>query len=180
MRVSELHTFKNTLQGYGILFCYTGPLSQTILEEIGETLCHKMKMQATKTPVMHRVFSIFIEQVQNIINYSLEHDEVDDENVSTGIVIIGQNGERIYVLSGNHVRNERRATLATALENVRGLDKDALKALYKRKMQAPPEKGSKGAGLGFVDMARKASAPLEYAFDEVTNEISFFSLKVTV
>ncbi len=49
------------------------------------------------------------------------------------------------------------------MEQINNLDKDGLKDLYKEiiKNTTISEKG--GAGLGFVDMARKSGQPLEYS-----------------
>ena len=40
--------------------------------------------------------------------------------------------------------------------------------------------GSCGAGLGLIDMARKASAPLEYGLVPDQAGLAFFSLKVII
>ncbi|MCZ6898904.1 MAG: DUF6272 family protein, partial [Bacteroidetes bacterium] len=40
------------------------------------------------------------------------------------------------------------------------------------------EKG--GAGLGFVDMARKSGHKLEFGFETMNDEFSFFSLKSVI
>ena len=47
------------------------------------------------------------------------------------------------------------------------MSKDELKALYKEQLRAEPEKGSKGAGLGFMEIARRASKPIEFDFTDV-------------
>jgi len=55
-----------------------------------------------------------------------------------------------------------------------------LKELYKEiiKNTTISEKG--GAGLGFVDMARKSGGKLEFEFPEMNTEYCFFCLKVNV
>jgi hypothetical protein len=37
-----------------------------------------------------------------------------------------------------------------------------------------------GAGLGFIDMARKSENKLSYSFDKINDRISFFTLMTMV
>jgi hypothetical protein len=60
------------------------------------------------------------------------------------------------------------------------LSKDELKALYKEQLRAEPEQGSKGAGLGFMEIARRASKPLEFDFTNIDSDHAFFALKATI
>jgi hypothetical protein len=43
-----------------------------------------------------------------------------------------------------------------------------------------PEEGSKGAGLGIIEIARRASKPIEFDFTEVDGDYTFFTLKASV
>ena len=60
------------------------------------------------------------------------------------------------------------------------MNKDELKAVYKEQLRAEPEVGSKGAGLGFMEIARRASKPIEFDFTDVDAHYAFFALKATI
>ena len=45
--------------------------------------------------------------------------------------------------------------------------------MYKEQLRAEPEEGSKGAGLGFMEIARRASKPIEFDFTDV-DEVRIF------
>ena len=47
-------------------------------------------------------------------------------------------------------------------------------------MRKPKSESATGAGLGLIDMARKATAPLEYSLHAIDDGLSFFSLRVAV
>ena len=66
-----------------------------------------------------------------------------------------------------------------ALSRIREMSKDELKALYKEQLRADPEEGSKGAGLGFMEIARRASKPIEFDFTDL-GDYTFFALKATI
>ena len=57
---------------------------------------------------------------------------------------------------------------------------NALRALYKEQLRGDPEEGSKGAGLGFMEIARRASKPIEFDFTDVDDKHAFFTLKASV
>ena len=75
------------------------------------------------------------------------------------------------------ILNENIPALREMIDNINILDKDGLKELHKFKMRenAISEKG--GAGLGFIDIARKTGNPLEYHFEPIDAVSSFFLLK---
>jgi hypothetical protein len=66
------------------------------------------------------------------------------------------------------------------IEGIRNLSKEELKLLYRERRRQAPEPGSKGAGLGLIEMARKAGKPIDYSFAPIDEDSSFFSLKVVV
>ena len=57
---------------------------------------------------------------------------------------------------------------------------EAADAKMKEQLRAEPEEGSKGAGLGFMEIARRASKPLEFDFTEIDANHAFFALKATI
>jgi hypothetical protein len=60
------------------------------------------------------------------------------------------------------------------------MSKEDLKYSYKEQRGKGPEEGSKGAGLGFLEMAKKASQPIEFDFKDVDDHMTFFSLKTVI
>lgn len=82
--------------------------------------------------------------------------------------------------SGNLIYKQDVEALSTKIDEIAGQDKAGLKKLYKEQMKKAIPPGSTGAGLGLIDMARRASKPLQYSVVSLDDEISFFTLKVYV
>ncbi|MDM8551247.1 SiaB family protein kinase [Desulfobacterales bacterium HSG2] len=170
--VNYLYALKKNFSRRGIFFSFSGPLSQEVMVEIGSTLKQKMKLEeASKTTVI-RVFSMVVENAQNIIYYSAEE--------SHGIITVGSENEHYFVLSGNMVENEKVEGLNKKLTKLRTMNRDELKKYYKKKRKTGPDEGSKGGGLGFIEMARKASRPIEFSFKKINEKFSFFSVKIVI
>lgn len=180
--IRELYT---GLKKEGIIFCFCGSVSQSVVEGIGETLWHRLEMEGTEVGTIGRVFPIFVEQMQNIVSHSAEKIVSDKEGVEEirfGIMIVGKSAEgRFYIRCGNYVEREKVEGLRQRLESLCEMDQDQLKKLYKeQRRQAKTTGTAGGAGLGFIDMARRASCPLEFDIVPVDEDTAFFSMTTTV
>ena len=94
--------------------------------------------------------------------------------------MISKDDNRYCIMTGNPIAKSAVPSLTKNLDQLNGLDKEGLKEMYKNiiKNTQISEKG--GAGLGFVDMARKSGEKLEFQFPEMDADHCFFSLKVNV
>ncbi len=183
--LKDLYAFKEDLSRQGIFFCFSGPISQNLVTEIGSILEQKMNLEKAAKSTVLRVFSMVVEKAQNIIHYSAEkftenNTNGNDDELSLGIIAVGYENEHYYVLSGNMIGNKEVERLREKLTSLRQMDKDELREYYKKQRKQPPDKGSKGAGLGFIDMAKKASKPIEFDFKKVDENVSFFSMKTII
>jgi len=66
------------------------------------------------------------------------------------------------------------------LEEINSLDKEGLKQLYKKQMREGRLSDKGGAGLGFIDIARKTGNKLEYHFLPIDETSSFFLLSSSI
>lgn len=172
------------LKARNILLTYCGAIAQESIEGIGDTVRKSLAAEEAETSTALTVFSIFIEQVQNILNYSAEKLAVrqDDENgLRFGMVIVGrENSGKFFVCCGNKIFSQDVPMIERRLDELKKLDKEELKALYKKQRRSVQEPGSKGAGLGLIEMARRAAEPIAYSFEPAEDGWSFFSIKVVV
>jgi hypothetical protein len=180
--MQTLFDLRQMLSDQGILISFNGPFSHSIIEELGKAVKHYLETEDVRKSAMMDVFSVYIEATQNVRNYGArsDFDESIRTRVGSGIIVIGKEGEAYVVRSGNLVRAEDGALLMARLEELSGMDKAALKARYKEQMRREVPEGGHGAGLGLIDMARKASAPLEYSLIPERDGYAFFSLGVRI
>lgn len=153
----------------GVLFYYTGYLSQNVIGAMGDTLRHRMEAQGTKGAITRKVFSTFVEMAQNILNYSADADRSDDKQYSKGGVAIGQIEDRFYIICGNHIDRAYQDRVRAKLESIRAMSPEEIKQAYKQQLRNDDndeDELSKGAGLGFLTVARDASEPIEFCFIE--------------
>ncbi len=183
MLIKQMNEIKQKMDSYNIIIYYSGPVTQSIIEKLGMFLKEKIKHESSPT-ITQKVFHIFIEQVQNIINYSAEEWTIinPDEKVPAGIIIIGtENNGKYFIMCGNLIKKSQKQTLSKHLERIKSSDKETLKKMYKEQLKKDLNIESlEHAGLGFIDIARKASQPLEYAIEDKDNDYAFFSIRVVI
>ncbi|MBV8653900.1 MAG: SiaB family protein kinase [Alphaproteobacteria bacterium] len=193
MLANELFGFRSQLRRSGTMFAYCGYVTEPVLSGVGDALKQRLVIEDTDTKTVRSVFAVFVEQMQNIIRYSAEKggqqssasDEAGSMSDATselryGIVTIGRDADGFIVKAGNLVDKRDVAALRAKLEQIRGADRDTLKAMYKETLRAEPAAGSKGAGVGFIEIARRASKPIAFDFAEVDDRFAFFALEAGI
>lgn len=182
----DLYELKEELGEQNIFFCFIGPISQILLSDIIAILEQKMTTEKVSRATVLRVFSVVVEKAQNILHYANEMPIHSGENhhpqglPPQGIIAVGDDNGHYFVMSGNMVENSKVEKLRKKLTKLQQMNKDELKQYYREQRRLPPEKGSRGAGLGFIEVAKKASKPIEFEFKKIDENVSFFSLKTFI
>ena len=52
--------------------------------------------------------------------------------------------------------------------------------MYKETLKSETPEGSKGAGVGFIEIARRSSKPIRFDFIDVDDRFSFFALETEI
>lgn len=183
-----------------VVVAFKGAFSQALLVNLGEII----KRQEGDGLKVQKMFSVFIEMAQNILYYSAEREPLalsaressgELQNVGTGIITIYDSATAYIVSSGNAVDTQRGEMIIDRCTYLASLSKEALKAEYHKQRNGDTPEGSRGAGLGLIDMMRKSDAPPEFVLlpmnhangsDEgaangaAKSDTSFFILNITI
>lgn len=176
----DLLSMRESYQRERIMLCFNGPISRSLIEEIGKALRNYLDTQQATPSAAMDVFAVYIEMTQNIRHYARRQGY--DETQASATVAVAQDAEGRYLVSaGNLVESADGECLVATVEALAPLDKAELKAAYKQQLRRPREaEGGSGAGLGLLDMARKASRPLQASLQALPNQQSFFSLTAII
>ncbi len=176
----NLYNYKQKLHNDGVIFSFSGPMSHDIIEGIGSAIRVKIgEGENGDKQAALKVFAIFVEQVENVINYSVEKD-YEDSQLSFGIVVVGRKDGHFFISGGNKIQTTKVEELESNLNKLISMNKDELKVYYKEKRRSAREDNSKGAGIGFIEMARKSTEPMDYSFENIDSEYSFFTIKISI
>lgn len=163
----------------GILLSFNGSFTHGIIEEIGSAIkCH-LAGERLEKGIISDVFAVYVEQTQNVRNY-LKSKELSVGPESSAILVIGHEGGCFTVCSGNSVEKQDVPDLVSRLEAINAQDKSGLKKLYRQQLRADRAPDADGAGLGLLDIARRASGKLDYRIEPKNSDYDFFSFFVRV
>jgi hypothetical protein len=189
MLAKDLLEFQNQLRSTGTMFAYCGYVTEQVLTGVGEALKQKLVIDDMDMKTARSVFAVFVEQMQNIIRYSADREGprpatrgegATSKELRFGIMTIGRQTGFFVVKAGNLVENADIEQMRVKLEQIRNADRDQLKAMYMGTLKSEPEEGSSGAGVGFIEIARRASKPIEFDFAEFDDRFSFFALEAAI
>ena len=174
--IYDLH---RTMISQQLILVYEGDFTQETTKSILTMAERNLDSSGEEANIKRKVFNVMVEALQNIVKHS---DELADGVMKShaAIFLIGREDNRYSVMSGNPIRKSNIARLKEKLEKINSLDKEGLKELYKEIIRNKKISEKGGAGLGFVDMARKSGTKLEYEFPEMSADYAFFCLKVNV
>ncbi|MFU1912334.1 biofilm regulation protein kinase SiaB [Bordetella avium] len=179
MNAADLYALGERFNQNRVLLCFNGPISRSLIEEIGNALKNYLMAEQARPAEAMDVFSAYIEMVQNIRQYAAANGDVE----AHATVVIGRSGDNRYEVSaGNRVRTEDGRQLVERIQALAALDKASLKAAYKEQLHKPRDPGAAtGAGLGLIDIARRAGAPLRASLSPSASAgWDFFSLSVEI
>jgi hypothetical protein len=185
MRLNILE-YSKLLAEHNIGIIYSGPLWAEGIDGMAEFLQKRLDMDDMSLSASQAVFSVFVEQMNNMLMYSAEkekreHPETGSVEMASGILVLGSQDKSYYVQTGNVIKNSSIGLLKDRIDFLNTLDKKGLRELYKEQIKTGndnPE--SKGAGLGLTEIARRATSKIEYEFIPYGEGLSYFTMYVTV
>lgn len=179
---NAIYALQKKLKETNIEFIFSGTFSQGLIEELGAALKQRLQLQqATKSKISSAFFT-FVEQTQNIKQYEVSKENTKDFSViaGSGIIAISRNELGYCINSGNAVSNDDIPSLKDKLDKIIGMDQDELKSYFREVSRREIDMNTDRAGLGLIQIARKASGKIEYKFEKIDDSYSYYILTVTV
>jgi len=175
-----VYEFYKSMKAHEITLVYEGEITHQITKAFTSLTESNMAKEDEPGTVQRKVFHVMVECLQNISKHADDFTSSDFLFSGRGIFLVSKGDNEYSVTTGNAVENDRIEELTTMLENINTMDKDELKALYKKQMKEGRLSDKGGAGLGFIDIKRKTGRDLEYHFLPISNDTSFFLLTSTI
>lgn len=179
MNFNDFYLNKNSDNKSNTLVIFSGPFSQGIIVELGTTLKQYLSSKTGKKRNNYSIFSIFIEQAQNLNEYlqsKQNNFSIYKKIFSSGIIIVTELDDQYTIISGNLIEKQDIFLLKSKLDKLNSLNQLEIKKLYKEILKDTSSK----RGLGLIEIAKKSSSNLTYSFTDVSDELSFFSLEVKI
>jgi hypothetical protein len=179
--IENMYELMNQYNRKGIVFSFNGVFSEIMVNEIVVLLKKISAMENASQSAVYNLFSVVVELLQNINRYSAKRTLLNTDNrndTGLGIIFAGLDGNDFFIMSGNPVETDHIVTLQEKLTTVQQMNKDELRRYYKSELKKKPDQNAGGVGL--IEVARKASRPIQFRFDRIDDRISFFSIKIYI
>lgn len=159
-----------------ITLVYEGEITHQITKAFTSLAELDMVKEEEEGSIQRKVFHVMVECLQNISKHADSPQSDEFLYSGRGIFMVSRGDDCYNVISGNLVDVAKVEKLQASLDHVNSLNKEELKALYKAQMRDGRLSDKGGAGLGFIDIARKTGNPLEYHFRDIDEKTMFFIL----
>jgi hypothetical protein len=162
-----------------VLICFNGPVSHGLIEEIGTAVRRYLETEQGRVAAAADVFAAYVEFSQNMKQY-LERKAFGPADHRAATILISRDAERYAVTAGNVVAAEDLPPLLARIDALRGLDAAELRRRYKEQLRRPSVPGQVGAGVGLLDVARRATGGLRTATWPLDPGHALFGVTATI
>ncbi len=169
-----VYQFHQTISPLDVKLIYEGEINHEIMKVFTSLTERELKGEQFKG--QKKVFNIMVESLQNISKHSTSSHGPENQEVGNGIFLISNNDTELNIVTGNIIDIEKKAFLEEKLSYINTLDKESLREFYKKTLKEATLSQKGGAGLGFIDIARKTQNKLLFKFHDLDDDRSFFIL----
>ncbi|MFN8256384.1 MAG: SiaB family protein kinase [Bacteroidales bacterium] len=175
-----VYDFYVKMKKNNINLAYEGEITHQITKAFTSLTETNLMKEDDVNTVQKKVFHVMVECLQNISKHAENRNNIVTSKDGRGIFMISKDEVEYSVTTGNVINNDKVSKLREILENINSLDQEGLKVLYKQQMREGRLSERGGAGLGFIDIARKTGQKLVYSFLTINEKKSFFVLTTTI
>ena len=178
--MDNIHDFYNKMEKGNIMLSFKGEVTSDLLTSILQIMESKMETLEAPPKIKKKVYNILVECLQNLYHHLDDDDFKTKINEKSALFMIRKVEGEYSIMTGNFIASENVEMMKGRLDRINEMDKDQLKLYYKEVLNNGEMSAKGGGGLGMIDIARKSGKKLEYDFDSIDNEYSFFSLNIKV
>lgn len=171
-----VYSFYKTMEDHEINLIYEGEVTHQITKAFTSLTETNMEKDEESNSTMKKVFHVMVECLQNISKHAAFLEDSLTNREGRGIFMVSKGEHEYSITTGNVLENGKIAEIIKTLDLINELDKDGLKKLYKYQIKEGRLSNKGGAGLGFIDIAKKTGQKINYNFLNINEDYSFFVL----
>jgi hypothetical protein len=161
-----------------VYLIWSGHFSADVGKEVLSFTETKLSEEDVDSVLRRKVFSILVETLENVAKYSPGREP--EEKLGMPVAMIRFEGGVYTLTTGNLILNQKVASLKEKLDKINSYDKTGLKEFFKLSLIEQNINSESTGNMGLIEMARKSGHKLDYLFDKVNNQYSYFMLTIKV
>ncbi len=171
MKLASLEFFYHHFAEEQMNFLYTGEFSDEHTDGFIELNNQQYNALDAYKKSLRKAGFLIAECFQNIVRHN-------EEGSKDSYFHIKNNDGLFSIVSGNTVNNQIIPSLKGQLEQLNKLTSQELKEEYRRVLSEEGFSEKGGAGLGFIEMARRSKNKLSFTFSEIDAIKSYFYFRL--
>lgn len=178
----DSESIKKITEEEGIVFLvYSGFLSHTLISSMTEVLEKEATMNGMGMGESTSIYTIFIELAQNMMNYSKTKQIDSNAFRSEGLIWVAKNEQQLgyYVQSRNVIDIHDKEKIEPKLAEILTMDNDAMKQRYRELRKSGRDAHSKGGGIGFYEIAKRATS-VSFSFEPLNDSKFYFNFRANI
>lgn len=177
--LGDVAVFKSKMNQHNFIFSYRGKISHSIVKNLLSMTEKKIDSYKEDDPVKKKIFGVMINCLQTICSPEKSMNEFQES-----IFMIGKSNDGYSIYTGINIDARHTEGLKKSLEQINQLSGGSLSELRKEKLLDVKNIGETfnldEATLGLINIAKKTGQKLNYLFEDLENNTSFFSLQVSI
>lgn len=163
-----------------VILGYKGEVTFETIDLSLERLKKLPEYQAIRRSLQKRVYSIFIECMENIYKHKITDSLNVNEKTLLPYINFGKQDDKYIINTGNVITNKSINELRNRLEQIRQLDRAGLKILYADIVNKEFISDEDGAGLGLITIALNTEHKINYFFTSLNDQYSYFEMNISI
>lgn len=162
---------------------YKGEVTHNLITHLLESFEERLEEVEPHRALRKKCFNIATECIENLRYHATypsngKSANLFINNMKASLVMVTTDPEHYTFLTCNYIKSSEQKTISDKIDKVNSMDSHGLREYYKNTManDSISEKGT--AGLGFIDIARKANNKLNYEFQKVNDELTYYTFFV--
>lgn len=176
--LNHAFTIFQLIQEEKLNYIYRGFFTPNINQNILSLAESNMEKFNEPKKLKRKVYHVMVEGLQNITRHRADANEHKSD--SNGFFALKKELDRYFITTGNIVDNYIIDDLTKKIDNVNSLNSEELREFHLDRLKNGQISSKGGAGLGLIDIARRAGSKLKYVFNKINSSYSYFYLNTEI
>lgn len=169
-----------------ISMIFKGAVTFELIDSIIMVISNRLEQIEENIKTRKKVFGVLMECLQNLGNHVEDFNApnevkaVDEYDPSSVLFMIDSINGGYRILTANFIPTSKVEGLKIWIEEINSLSPEAQRKKYNEILQNNEFSSKGGGGLGFLDIALKVGEKMEYNFQYVNEEFSFFTFQTNI
>lgn len=165
------------LNEHQVISAFKGKIGPEVLRSILRSTESSLVDVKESVPIRKKIFNILVELVQNLIKH-VDAEAKGEKALST--LMVTRDADGYLISTGNHIQKAMSEFVQERVKMLNTMSKDELRQFYMDNMEKNEITEKGGAGLGLIDIVRKAGGKLDCFIEPVNEHLDFLVLQIRV